>query len=163
MESAAAVKNQLAKTRAKGGTAGAVTIWETDLAEAGHPALTVIDEKQISRSEGTTPPSFDRPWVIPAAETVFQEFQKSPMRLNHMVFKAAFNRSKVKRDFKGITESADLRVRTLKLLSGDALACTELQQLHKVHVWGYAPGMVSYAPDVNCAGAQWSTGGPRLP
>ena len=43
------------------------------------------------------------------------------MRLNHMVFKAAFNRSKVKRDFKGITESADLRVRTLKLLSDDAL------------------------------------------
>ena len=70
-----------------------------------------------------------------------------------MVFKAAFVKSKQKRDFKGITDAKDVRARMVKMLGEQDLACSGLQALHKVHVWGYGQGMVSYAPDLHCAGS----------
>ena len=139
-----------AATAAKAGATYA-RIFSVDLS-------TISRHVQISTGDGDSKHDVDamsEPWVIRNSSVAKALMEDGQIRLNHLVFKAAFSRDKqAKRDVKELVSAAPSRTKLLEALltkqALDSVACDDAAsgKLTEGHVFGQKPETRNYGPDL---------------
>ena len=113
----------------------------------------------------------DTPWVIQVSDSVVALLNSGEIRLNCMVFKAAFQKElKKRKDFKRITAVTTARSSLLRLAAGPETAgvtadvqkhlklCGDgLETLQMIHVFGYKGTQPICGPELHCLGSLRAT------
>ena len=113
----------------------------------------------------STDKPMDRPWIIPVCDPAVGLCNSGEIRLNTMVFKAAFNKEPKKRkEIKALTAETTARSTLLQVAAGKLqkkdtdlaahlkLCGEDLDALNKVHIFGYKGTAPICGPDIHCLG-----------
>ena len=115
-------------------------------------------------SDSTKKP-MDRPWIIPVCDPAVGLCNSGEIRLNTMVFKAAFNKeTKKRKEIKALTAETSARSTLLQVAAGKIdkdsdmakylkLSGEDLDALTKVHIFGYKGTGPICGPDIHCLGS----------